>query len=54
MNMKKMGMLMAVVASLLLCSCLSTGSASSTAGGEVTGVGGMSYSEPTPYGKVWQ
>ena len=52
MNMKKMGMLMAVVASLLLCSCLSTGSASSTAGGEVTGVGGMSYSEPTPYGMV--
>lgn len=52
MNMKKMGILVAVAASMLLCSCLSTGSASSASGGEVTGIGGMSYSEPTPYGMV--
>lgn len=52
MNMKKMGILVVVAASMLLCSCLSTGSASSASGGEVTGIGGMSYSEPTPYGMV--
>ena len=52
MNMKKYGMLLWVVFCGLLSSCLSTGAASSAAGGEVTGVGGMSYSEPTPYGMV--
>lgn len=33
-------------------SCLGPGSASSAIGGEVTGVHGMAYSEPAPYGMV--
>ena len=39
-----------VVASAALASCASGGR--SSAGGEVTGVGGTSWAEPTPYGMV--
>lgn len=42
--------LMVVVASTTLVSCMST--RGSSAGGEVTGVGGYAYAEPTPYGMV--
>lgn len=52
MKMKQYGMILGVVASLILVSCLSPGSASSGSGGEVTGIGGIAYSEPTPYGMV--
>ncbi|MBR4886372.1 MAG: SUMF1/EgtB/PvdO family nonheme iron enzyme [Muribaculaceae bacterium] len=41
---------MVVVASTTLVSCMST--RGSSAGGEVTGVGGYAYAEPTPYGMV--
>lgn len=38
---------------VMMTSCLGPGSSSSLAtGGEVTGVGGTAYSEPTPYGMV--
>ena len=40
----------AVLASVLTVSCAS--SRGSSYGGEVTGVGGTSFSEPTPYGMV--
>ncbi|MDE6509185.1 MAG: gliding motility-associated lipoprotein GldK, partial [Muribaculaceae bacterium] len=43
-------LLSAAVMPLLLASC--AGSASSGAGGEVTGVGGSAWTEPTPYGMV--
>ena len=42
--------LMVVVASTTLVSCMST--RGSSAGGEVTGVGGYAYAEPAPYGMV--
>lgn len=42
--------LMIAVASSFLCSCMS--SRGSSAGGEVVGVGGSSFAEPTPYGMV--
>ncbi|MBO5747675.1 MAG: SUMF1/EgtB/PvdO family nonheme iron enzyme [Muribaculaceae bacterium] len=41
---------MVVVASTTLVSCMST--RGSSAGGEVTGVGGYAYAEPAPYGMV--
>lgn len=41
------------VAALLVAGCMSaTGSSATAAGGEVTGVRGTGYSEPTPYGMV--
>lgn len=52
MNMKQYGMILGMMASVILASCLSPRSASSGGGGEVTGTGGMAYSEPTPYGMV--
>lgn len=42
--------MIAVVASSAFVSCMSTRGSSS--GGEVTGVGGYAYAEPTPYGMV--
>ena len=43
-------LLIALTVALLLASCAAGGS--SSAGGEVTGVGGSSWAEPTPYGMV--
>ena len=41
-----------IVAAMILGLASCAGSASSGAGGEVTGVGGSSWTEPTPYGMV--
>ena len=51
--MKCIGLISGVVAIFVLGSCLGPRSASGMAGGEVTGVGGPSYNEPTPYGMVF-
>ena len=53
MNMKYRGMIWGLVAGLALSSCLGPRSASTATGGEVTGVSGTAYSEPTPYGMVY-
>ncbi len=54
MKMKSFWMILGGLATLAFGSCLGPRSASSAAtGGEVTGVGGMAYSEPTPYGMVF-
>ena len=37
---------------LILTSCLGSKRGSEAAGGEVTGIGGSSISEPVPYGMV--
>ena len=41
------------MAGLAFSACLGPRSASTATGGEVTGVGGTAYSEPTPYGMVF-
>ena len=49
--MKKISInLLPIVVALLVSSCMAGGQ--SSAGGEVTGVGGSSWAEPTPYGMV--
>lgn len=49
--MKKISIyLLPIVVALLVSSCMAGGQ--SSAGGEVTGVGGTSWAEPTPYGMV--
>lgn len=53
MNMKYRGMIWGLVAGLALSSCLGPRSASTATGGEVTGISGTAYSEPTPYGMVY-
>lgn len=53
MNMKYWLIILGVMPFILLDSCISSSSSSSSTGGEVTGVGGMSYNEPTPYGMVF-
>lgn len=52
MDTKGFSIALVVVAVGLLPSCMGTRTTSSASGGEVTGVGGMAYSEPTPYGMV--
>ena len=52
MNMRKYGMMLGLAAGMVFASCLGPRSASSGGGGEVTGTGGIAYSEPTPYGMV--
>ena len=49
MNMKKLLLILAVSIVLVSCSAVRRGS---LAGGEVTGVGASTFSEPTPYGMV--
>ena len=41
-----------VVFALAVASCFSSKGGSNASGGEVTGVGGTSMSEPAPYGMV--
>lgn len=50
MNMKKSIIVVCTMASLVLTSCFGGKSLSSSTGGEVTGVGGGGFREPTPYG----
>lgn len=45
-------MMLGLAAGMVFASCLGPRSASSGGGGEVTGTGGIAYSEPTPYGMV--
>ena len=52
MSMKNVWMIVGAMACIAFTSCLGPKSASSAYGGEVTGVGGGSYSEPAPYGMV--
>lgn len=51
--MKCCGIIWGMAGCLMLSSCFSPRSSSSATGGEVTGVGSMAYSEPTPYGMVF-
>ena len=53
MNMKCCGLIWGIMAGLAFSACLGPRSASTATGGEVTGVGGTAYSEPTPYGMVF-
>lgn len=48
---KSASYILTLIATLIVVSCAS-GSRSSSAGGEVTGVGGSAWAEPTPYGMV--
>ena len=50
--MKCCGLIWGIMAGLAFSACLGPRSASTATGGEVTGVGGTAYSEPTPYGTV--
>jgi formylglycine-generating enzyme len=52
MKMKKSIIVICAIASLMLTSCFGGKSLSSATGGEVTGVGGGGFAEPTPYGMV--
>lgn len=52
MKMKQYWMILGMMVGALFASCLSPRPSSSGSGGEVTGIGGVSYSEPTPYGMV--
>ena len=51
--MKCCGLIWGIMAGLAFSACLGPRSASTATGGEVTGVGGTAYSEPTPYGMVF-
>ncbi len=44
--------LLGIAITAVLASCMGTGSQATAMGGEVTGVRGSAYSEPTPYGMV--
>lgn len=50
--MKPIFLLTALVISLALTACMGSSSSANAVGGELTGVKGTSYSEPTPYGMV--
>jgi sulfatase modifying factor 1 len=52
MNKKSVWIVTALCASLALSSCLGPKSASSAVGGELTGIHGVAYNEPAPYGMV--
>lgn len=51
--MKKIAIyILSLTIALVVASCAAGGRSSSSAGGEVTGVGGSYWAEPTPYGMV--
>ncbi len=52
MKTKSLMILAVAIISGALVSCMGTGSSANATGGELTGVRGTAYSEPTPYGMV--
>lgn len=52
MRMRVIGTITCAAACVVLAACMGPGTASSAAGGELTGVRGTAFSEPTPYGMV--
>ena len=52
MKTKSLFLLAAAILCLTLASCFKSGSSATAVGGELTGVRGSSYSEPTPFGMV--
>lgn len=52
MKIKTIVFLMAVVGAMLMTACMGSSSSANAVGGEVTGVRGSAYSEPTPFGMV--
>lgn len=52
MKMKTLLPIFGIACCIILYACIGPGTSATATGGEVTGVGGIAYSEPTPYGMV--